>query len=75
MSNFKRIIGIGNVYIRENEIIITGNPEEEEDFYHNCDEMGCTSVEHVLLRGQFRFLQKGYDAAKQEKVVIEEVKE
>ncbi len=71
MNGFKRIIGIDNVYIRGNEIIITGCPKEEDDeqLHHNCDEMGCNSIEHILLRGQFRFLEKGYDGEKQEEKV------
>src|SRR5690606_19528502 len=31
------------------ELIITGFPEGEN---HNCDRMGCTSVEHVIYRGE-----------------------
>jgi hypothetical protein len=63
---YKRILGVGSVFIAGNEIIITGRLEDSEDSAHNCDEMECSSIEHVLLRGQFRFYEKGYNEAIQE---------
>lgn len=38
------------VYISEDnmKIVITGIPEEEGD--HNCDDMGCSSSECVIIR-------------------------
>jgi hypothetical protein len=44
-------IQANGVYIDEqyNQIIITGNPT---DYNHNCDIMGCSSVEHVIYRGE-----------------------
>jgi len=59
-EKYKRLLGVASVYVRNDEIIITGSPEDCDDYEHNCDEMGCGSTEHILLRGQFRFLQKGY---------------
>ena len=64
--NFKRIQNVSSVYLCGNEIIIFGEPEDSEDDAHNCDEMGCSSVQHVLLRGCFRFIKKGYSEDKQE---------
>ena len=34
----------------DNELIICGSPSGELYESHNCDEMGCSSVSHVLLR-------------------------
>ena len=59
-EKYKKILGVENVFIRNNEIIITGSIEDGDDQKHDCDEMGCGSMEHILLRGQFRFVQKGY---------------
>lgn len=39
-----------SVYVKGREIVITGTPEE--DSAHNCDHMGCGSIEHVLYRGK-----------------------
>lgn len=35
-------------YETETEIIVLGYPGDDES--HNCDEMGCSSVSHVLYR-------------------------
>ena len=40
--------GLNAVYVGHGRIIITGMPSEDE--FHNCDEMGCSSLEHVLYR-------------------------
>ena len=37
------------VYKTDGWIIITGTPEEDDES-HNCDAMGCGSVDHVLYR-------------------------
>jgi hypothetical protein len=37
------------------ELVICGIPSEEEDEdnpKHSCDEMGCSSVRHILFRGR-----------------------
>lgn len=41
------------VFLKGDSIIITGIPDDEEDeeFAHNCDAMGCGSVEHIIFRG------------------------
>lgn len=65
-ERYKRLLGVDAAYIREDDIIILGCPEDGDDEKHNCDEMGCGGLDHVLLRGQFRFMQKGYNEATQE---------
>ena len=60
LSQFKKIKNVGSVFVFGNEIVITGVPDSDDEV-HNCDAMGCNSVEHVLLRGQFRFIERGYD--------------
>jgi hypothetical protein len=40
---------VTGVYIGKGEMIITGYPDEDNES-HNCDEMGCSSVSHVLYR-------------------------
>jgi hypothetical protein len=51
MSEYK-VLHAGDVEILQtnNEIIITGSPCGKLYDGHNCDEMGCSSVSHVLLR-------------------------
>jgi len=43
----------GEVYVGKGEIVVVGDPPncEEEESSHNCDEMGCTTFSHVLVRG------------------------
>lgn len=57
------LLGVQAVYVRDDEILITGYLEDD-DTAHNCDEMECSSMEHVLLRG--RSLKKGYNEGMQE---------
>lgn len=65
MDDFKEIKGVQGVFIRGSEIVITGCPEEDDES-HNCDEMCCGSLEHVLLRGCFCLMRKGYSKERQE---------
>jgi transcription elongation factor Elf1 len=55
--------GSVDVYDTGREIIICGNPDEmlingekqddcSDEHPHNCDEMGCTTVSHVIFRFQ-----------------------
>jgi len=59
-EKYKKLLGVESVFIRNDEIIITGSLEDSDDQEHSCDKMGCGSTEHILLRGQIRFLQRGY---------------
>lgn len=65
MNNYKEIKNIGSVFIRGNEIVITGLPDEEDE-NHDCDVMGCNSVDHIIFRGLLRHMEKGYSEEKQE---------
>lgn len=47
------------VYLRGNEIIITGTPRDDDDNTHNCDEMGCATLSHVILRGELARFRDG----------------
>ena len=42
--------------LHSGKVVVTGIPHDDpartEDEQHNCDEMGCTSLEHVLLRAK-----------------------
>lgn len=38
------------VWVSDHEIVITGMPDDEDE-NHNCDHMGCSSINHVLYRG------------------------
>jgi len=40
---------IRECYETEKEIIVCGCPETDDES-HNCDAMGCTTVNHVLYR-------------------------
>lgn len=37
------------VYVSDDQVVITGIPNEDDE-EHNCDVMGCSSVNHVLYR-------------------------
>jgi len=37
------------VFIKGNRLIVLGEPDSE-DGRHNCDEMGCGSLDHVIVR-------------------------
>ena len=65
MDNYKEIKGVQGAFIRGSEIVITGRPEED-DKNHNCDEMGCGSLEHIIFRGCLCLMKKGYSKEKQE---------
>lgn len=65
-GKYKKLLGVREIYIRDDDIVIIGQPADSEDDNHNCDVMGCSSMEHILLRGQFRFVQKGYSEDAQE---------
>ncbi len=39
----------GNAIVTKTEIIVLGDPDEGDES-HNCDEMGCTTVSHVMFR-------------------------
>lgn len=41
-------LDICGAYIKGNEFILLGNPDEQDN--HNCDAMGCGSLDHVLIR-------------------------
>lgn len=50
---YKEIKNVDSVFISDNEIVVTGFPDED-DKTHNCDEMGCSSVSHVLFRTEIK---------------------
>lgn len=66
MSKFKQILNVEKVLLCGNEILIIGQPEDDNDENHNCDQMGCSSVEHVLFRGCFYVALRGYTPETQE---------
>lgn len=39
-----------DVFSNGDWLIICGDPNLENPDEHNCDEMGCTSVSHVIFR-------------------------
>jgi hypothetical protein len=51
-EGFKEIEGVTNVYLSENQIVVVGIPDEDDED-HNCDYMGCGSLTHVLFRTKF----------------------
>lgn len=44
-----KLIEHAEVYVSPHEIVVTGMPDEDDE-NHNCDHMGCSSVNHVLFR-------------------------
>lgn len=47
-EGYKEIKDVDGVFVSDNEIVVTGMPDEDSE--HDCDDMGCTSVSHVLFR-------------------------
>lgn len=41
-------LDIEGVYVKGNQLIVVGEPDEQIE--HNCDAMGCGSLDHVLYR-------------------------
>ena len=48
------------VCVKGNQISVFGMPVSDE---HNCDEMGCSSVEHAIVRGTITALDPGLRSA------------
>ena len=48
-AGFEEIENVDGVFISDSEIVITGIPDEDDE-EHDCDDMGCSSVSHVLFR-------------------------
>jgi hypothetical protein len=48
------------VYVCDNKIAICGMPLDIENLLeeksHNCDYMGCSSVEHVIIRADIKLI-------------------
>jgi hypothetical protein len=57
-----------SVIVTENEVLVMGCPDEDDE-QHNCDVMGCSSVEHVLLRCRKSQCLIGFAGAQKEKEV------
>jgi len=36
------------------EIVVLGVPSEDHNCDHNCDQMGCGTMDHVLMRGYLK---------------------
>jgi hypothetical protein len=52
-EGYREIKNVSNVFVSDVDIVITGYPEEDDES-HNCDEMGCSSVSHVLFRAYIK---------------------
>ena len=50
--------GVSHVYIDNGELIITGQPQSNDEF-HNCDYMGCSTFRHVIFRGRIKDFRVG----------------
>lgn len=44
---------VDRILVRDNQLIVTGIPHEDDE-EHNCDHMGCSSLECVLYRATIR---------------------
>lgn len=67
----KILKGVDSIYMTETSLFITGTPldDNEDSLGHNCDEMGCSSFEHVLAMVPLSCVIKGYNPAIQEEDV------
>lgn len=64
-KGYEQIPDINGVFVGKGEIVVTGIPPAEEGndddmLKHNCDEMGCSSVGHVVFRAQINDARYGY---------------
>ena len=48
INHFKELENI-TVMVSVDQLIVIGDPDEDDET-HNCDHMGCSSVNHVLYR-------------------------
>lgn len=67
----RKLKEVENVYLTESELIITGNPitiDDDDEYSHNCDQMGCSSCEHILLKMPLIYVLRGYNELLQEEL-------
>jgi len=67
MSKLKILNGVENVYLTDEHIIITGSLVDGDDDQHNCDEMGCSSTEHIIFKACIENVKRAYNKELQEK--------
>ena len=62
LQGYTEIRDVTAVFISDNdEIVILGTPESTDDESgHNCDYMGCSSMEHVIYRGKMKDVRVGW---------------
>lgn len=68
----KEVMMTDTVILTDRELIVTGYPINDDDS-HNCDEMGCGSCEHILIRitiTQSFGILKGYNPEVQERDLV-----
>lgn len=61
-QGFTELKNVYAVFVSENnEIVVLGIPKESEDEEtgHNCDYMGCGSLDHVILRAKMTNIRFG----------------
>ena len=52
-----RILKNVDVIITDDErLFVTGSVPNDDDSWHNCDVMGCDSVQHILVQGSARII-------------------
>lgn len=68
----KEVLMTDSVFLTDKELIVSGYPAAD-DGTHNCDEMGCGSCEHILLRIPLPLnkldIIKGYNVEVQEREI------
>lgn len=52
LHDFVKMENATEVFISDDEIVVLGNPDEEVNEEHNCDYMGCGSLDHVIFRAK-----------------------
>jgi hypothetical protein len=50
---YRALKDVTGVFVSDDEIVVTGEPDDDDE-NHNCDEMGCSSVSHVIFRANFK---------------------
>jgi hypothetical protein len=54
----EKYLGDVSVWVKGNQVVVFGFPTGD----HNCDAMGCSSIQHAIVRGRITALDAGFAA-------------
>ena len=71
-KGYKEIEGVTEVFVSDEEIVITGIPDEDDES-HNCDYMGCGSLSHVIFRAKIEKCNKEYINKLEQEIALKSI--